>query len=243
MYENDIELIKMAKQGETKELEDLIKNNNGLIWSIVRRFQGRGYEIEDLYQIACIGFIKAIKRFDTSFEVKLTTYAVPYMLGEIKRYIRDDGPVKVSRSIKELGIKIKELQKEYFYKKGKEITIEEIEKELRVSKEDIILAIEATKKPESIEGSINSINSKSEKSINLIDKLSTDKNEEEILTNKMVINELIEELEERDKKVILLRYFKGKTQNEVAKILGVTQVQISRIERRALNSMKIKLCS
>lgn len=243
MYENDIELIKMAKQGETKELEDLIKNNNGLIWSIVRRFQGRGYEIEDLYQIACIGFIKAIKRFDTSFEVKLTTYAVPYMLGEIKRYIRDDGPVKVSRSIKELGIKIKELQKEYFYKKGKEITIEEIEKELRVSKEDIILAIEATKKPESIEGSINNINSKSEKSINLIDKLSTDKNEEEILTNKMVINELIEELEERDKKVILLRYFKGKTQNEVAKILGVTQVQISRIERRALNSMKIKLCS
>lgn len=243
MYENDIELIKMAKQGETKELEDLIKNNNGLIWSIVRRFQGRGYEIEDLYQIACIGFIKAIKRFDTSFEVKLTTYAVPYMLGEIKRYIRDDGPVKVSRSIKELGIKIKELQKEYFYKKGKEITIEEIEKELRVSKEDIILAIEATKKPESIEGSINSINSKSEKSINLIDKLSTDKNEEEILTNKMVINELIEELEERDKKVILLRYFKGKTQNEVAKILGVTQVQISRIERRALNRMKIKLCS
>ena len=243
MYENDIELIKMAKQGETKELEDLIKNNNGLIWSIVRRFQGRGYEIEDLYQIACIGFIKAIKRFDTSFEVKLTTYAVPYMMGEIKRYIRDDGPVKVSRSIKELGIKIKELQKEYFYKKGKEITIEEIEKELRVSKEDIILAIEATKKPESIEGSINSINSKSEKSINLIDKLSTDKNEEEILTNKMVINELIEELEERDKKVILLRYFKGKTQNEVAKILGVTQVQISRIERRALNRMKIKLCS
>lgn len=243
MYENDIELIKMAKQGETKELEDLIKNNNGLIWSIVRRFQGRGYEIEDLYQIACIGFIKAIKRFDISFEVKLTTYAVPYMLGEIKRYIRDDGPVKVSRSIKELGIKIKELQKEYFYKKGKEITIEEIEKELRVSKEDIILAIEATKKPESIEGSINSINSKSEKSINLIDKLSTDKNEEEILTNKMVINELIEELEERDKKVILLRYFKGKTQNEVAKILGVTQVQISRIERRALNRMKIKLCS
>ena len=235
MYENDIELIKMAKQGETKELEDLIKNNNGLIWSIVRRFQGRGYEIEDLYQIACIGFIKAIKRFDTSFEVKLTTYAVPYMLGEIKRYIRDDGPVKVSRSIKELGIKIKELQKEYFYKKGKEITIEEIEKELRVSKEDIILAIEATKKPESIE--------ESEKSINLIDKLSTDKNEEEILTNKMVINELIEELEERDKKVILLRYFKGKTQNEVAKILGVTQVQISRIERRALNRMKIKLCS
>lgn len=243
MYENDIELIKKAKQGGTKELEDLIKNNNGLIWSIVRRFQGRGYEIEDLYQIACIGFIKAIKRFDTNFEVKLTTYAVPYMLGEVKRYIRDDGPIKVSRSIKELGIKIKELQKEYFYKKGKEIAIEEIEKELKVSKEDIILAIEATKKPESIEGSVNSVNSKSEKTINLIDKLSTDKNEEEILTNKMVINDLIEELEEKDKKVILLRYFKGKTQKEVAEVLGVTQVQISRIERRALNSMKIKLCS
>ena len=117
MYENDKEIIIKAKNGDKEELGKLIDNNNGLIWSIVKRFQGRGYELEDLYQIAVIGFIKAIKRFDTSFEVKLTTYAVPYMIGEVKRFIRDDGPIKISRSIKELGFKIRELQKEYFYKK------------------------------------------------------------------------------------------------------------------------------
>lgn len=243
MYENDNKSIKKAQEGDKNELEKLLNNNNGLIWSIVRRFQGRGYEVEDLYQIACMGFIKAVKRFDTNFEVKLTTYAVPYMIGEIKKYIRDDGLVKVSRSLKELGIKVKELQKEYFYKKGKEISIEEISNELKVPKEDVILSIEATRKPESIEGSVNNTNSKTEKNINLIDKLSTDKDEEEILTNKMVINELINNLNKRERKVILLRYFKGKTQKEVAKIIGVTQVQVSRIERKVLDSMKPKLCS
>ena len=242
MYENDKESIKKAQEGNGLELEKLINNNNGLIWSIVKRFEGRGYEKEDLYQIASLGFIKAIKRFDANFEVKLSTYAVPYMIGEIKRYIRDDGPIKVSRSIKELGIKIRELQKEYYYKKGEEISIEQIQKELKVDKEDIVLAMEATRKPESIEGSIT-VNSKGGKDINLIDKLSTDKNEEEILTNKIVINELIKDLNERDKKVILLRFYKEKTQSQVAKILGVTQVQVSRIERRILNSMKSKLCS
>lgn len=244
MYENDRKTIKKAQEGDTKELENLLINNKGLIYSIVKRFLGRGYEAEDLYQIACMGFIKAIKRFDSNFEVKLTTYAVPYMIGEIKRYIRDDGPVKISRSIKDLGIKIKELQKEYFYKKGKDITIDEIEKELKVSKEDIILALEATRKPESIEGNVhNDSNSKNEKNINLIDKLSTNVDEEEILTNKIVINELINELNERDKKLILLRYFKGRTQKQVADVLGITQVQVSRVEKRILNSMKMKLSS
>lgn len=242
MYENDKESIKKAQGGSLDELEKLIDNNNGLIWSIVKRFQGRGYEKEDLYQIACMGFIKSIKRFDTNFEVKLSTYAVPYMIGEIKRYIRDDGPIKVSRSIKELGIKIRELQKEYYYKKGEEISIENIEKELKASREDIILAIEATKKPESIEGTTSS-NSKNGKDINLIDRLSINKNEEEILTNKIVVNELIKSLDERDRKVILLRFFKEKTQAQVAEILGVTQVQVSRIERKILNRMKRKLCS
>ena len=189
-----------------------------------------------------MGFIKSIKRFDTNFEVKLSTYAVPYMIGEIKRYIRDDGPIKVSRSIKELGIKIRELQREYLNKKGKEITIEEIEKELKASKEDITLAIEATRNVESIENATY-INSKDGNSINLIEKISTDKNEEEILTNKLAVNELINGLEKRDREIILLRFFKEKTQAQVAKILGITQVQVSRIERKILNNMKMKLSS
>ena len=118
MFENSIESIKRAKSGDVFELERLIRDNNGLIWSIVRRFNGRGYELDDLYQIGCEGFIKSIKRFDTNFDVKLSTYAVPYMIGEIKRYIRDDGPIKVSRSLKELATKIKELQKQIYNKEG-----------------------------------------------------------------------------------------------------------------------------
>ena len=156
--------------------------------------------MEDLFQIGCIGFIKSIKRFDTNFEVRLSTYAVPYMIGEIKRYIRDDGPIKVSRSIKELGVKIKELEKEYLCRKGKEITDEEIAKELKVSREDIILAKEAGNSVESFENA-SYTNSKDGKSISLIDKISTGKNEEEILTNKLVVNDLINSLEQRDKEL------------------------------------------
>ena len=132
MFENSIEAIKKAQSGDKYEMERMIRDNNGLIWSIVKRFQGRGYDLEDLYQIGCMGFIKSIKRFDTNYDVKLSTYAVPYMIGEIKRYIRDDGPVKVSRSIKELSMKIRELQKEHINKRGRELTIEELEKELKI---------------------------------------------------------------------------------------------------------------
>ena len=164
------------------------------------------------------------------------------MIGEIKRYIRDDGPIKVSRSIKELGVKILELEKEYLSKKGREITEEEIVKELKVSKEDIILAKEAGRNTESIENATYT-NAKDGKTISLIEKISTEKNEEEILTNKIVVNDLINGLEKRDREVILLRFFKEKTQAQVAKILGVTQVQVSRIERRILNNMKMKLSS
>ena len=221
-------------------MEKLIEKNNGLIWSIVKRFNGRGYEIEDLYQIGCLGFIKSIQRFDVSFDVKLSTYAVPYMIGEIKRHIRDDGPVKVSRSIKELSIKIKELQKEYFYKKGEEITIKQIAKELKVSQEDIVLAMESSNSVESIEGSTYT-NQKDGNSISLIETLSSHKNEEVMISNKITVTQLIENLEARDKEIILLRYYKEKTQAQVAKILGITQVQVSRIERKILGNMKNKL--
>ncbi len=221
-------------------MDRLIRENNGLIWSIVKRFMNRGYEVEDLYQIGCMGFIKSIKRFDINFEVKLSTYAVPYILGEIKRFIRDDGPIKVSRSIKELNIKINELRKHYLIKYGREISIEEICKELKVEKEDVIIAIESTNAIESIEESSCSEN-KDGKKLTIFDKLSTGKNEEEIITNKMVVKQLINELEDRDKEIILLRFFKEKTQTEVAKILGISQVQVSRIERKILNNMKTKL--
>ena len=212
----------------------------GLIWSIVKRFNGRGYELDDLYQIGCMGFIKSIKRFDTNFDVKLSTYAVPYMIGEIKKYIRDDGPVKVSRSIKELSIKIKELQREYYYKKGEDITISKISEELKVSKEDVLLAIESSNSVDSLEGA-SYVNHKDGNSINLIEKISNNKDEEELITNKLAIGQLLNSLEKRDKEVILLRYYREKTQAQVAEILGITQVQVSRIERKILHKMKVQL--
>ena len=202
----------------------------------------RGYEVEDLYQIGCIGFIKSIKRFDTNFEVKLSTYSVPYILGEIKRFIRDDGPIKVSRSIKELNVKIQELKKHYLITKGREITIEEIAKELKVDKDDIIIAMESNNSIESIEGT-SSQSDKEGKKLSILDKISTGKNEEEIRTNKIVIKQLLKELDERDREIILLRFFKEKTQTEVARILGISQVQVSRIERKVLDKMKTKLTS
>ena len=239
MFENDNNSIKRAQEGDRFELDRLIRQNNGLIWSIVKRFANRGYELEDLYQIGCIGFIKSIKRFDTSFDVKLSTYTVPYILGEIKKHIRDDGPVKISRSIKELYIKIRELQKEYLIKKGKEITIEEMSKILKVSKEDINIAIESARPVESIENKVFA--DKGEKTISIADKISTQKDEQELITNKIVIKDLIKGLEDKDKEVILLRYYKEKTQSQIAKILGISQVQVSRIEKKVLEKMRNKL--
>ena len=240
MYENDMKIIESAQNGNKEDMTKLIEDNNGLIWSIVRRFSGRGYDIEDIYQIGSIGFIKAIQRFDTSFAVRLSTYAVPYILGEIKRFIRDDGPIKISRSIKELNIKIIELQKEYLNKYGKEITLEQLAKELKTSKEDIAMALDSARPVNSIEDSQYRDN-KTDKTISLIDQLSSGKDEENEITNRITIKKLISELKDNEKEVILLRYYKGKTQMQVAKILGITQVQVSRIERKVLDNMKRKL--
>ena len=240
MYENDVKIIEKAQNGSKDDMTKLMEDNNGLIWSIVRRFSGRGYDIEDLYQIGCIGFIKAIQRFDTSFEVRLSTYAVPYILGEIKRYLRDDGPIKVSRSIKELNIKILELKKEYQHKYGREITLEEISKELRTSKEEIAMALDSARPVDSIENAVYKDN-KTDSTVSLLEKISTGKDEQTEITNRITIKNLINELNEREKKIIMLRYYKQKTQMQVSKILGITQVQVSRIERKVLNNMRRKL--
>lgn len=240
MYENDMKTIQRAQNGSKDDMTKLVEDNNGLIWSIVKRFTGRGYDIEDLYQIACIGFIKSIQRFDTSFEVRLSTYAVPYILGEIKRYIRDDGPIKISRSIKELNIKILELQKEYMNKYAREITLEEISKELRITKEEITMALDSAKPVDSIENSKYRDN-KTDKTISILENISTGKDEQTEITNRIVIKNLINELDKEEKEIIMLRYYKHKTQVQVSKILGITQVQASRLERKILNEMRRKL--
>ena len=240
MYENDMKVIDNAKNGNKDAMTKLIEDNNGLIWSIVRRFNGRGYDIEDLYQIGTIGFIKAIQRFDTSFEVRLSTYAVPYILGEIKRYIRDDGPIKVSRSIKELNVKILELQREFLHKYGRDISLEEISKELKISKEEIAMALDSSRPVDSIEDAKYKDN-KTDKTVSILEQISTGKDEETEITNRITIKNLINELNDNEKEIILLRYYKQKTQMQVSKILGITQVQVSRIERKVLDKMKKRL--
>ena len=240
MYDNDMKIIEKAQNGSKDDMTKLIEDNNGLIWSIVRRFNGRGYDIEDLYQIGSIGLIKAIQRFDTSFEVRLSTYAVPYILGEIKRFIRDDGPIKVSRSIKELNVKILEVQKQYFNKYGREITLEEISKELKISKEEVTMALDSTRPVDSIECA-KYTDSKTDKTVSILEQISTGKDEQTEITNRLAIKNLINDLNNREKEIIMLRYYKQKTQMQVSKILGITQVQVSRIERKVLDNMRRKL--
>ena len=237
MYEINTEDIKMAQNKSKEALEKIIEANTGLIWSIVKRFSGRGHLQEDLYQIGCIGLIKAIQRFDESYNVKITTYSVPYIIGEIKKFIRDDGPIKVSRSVKELATKINEIQRQNIVKKGEELQITELASMLNVSKEEIIVALDATRRPESIDEEIYDEQAGETK----ISRISLNKDETENTINKICIQELIDELNSKEKQIIILRYFKGKTQNEVAKILGVSQVQISRTEKKILTEMRKKI--
>ncbi len=240
LFENNVKDIIEAQNGNKEILATLIEQNNGLIWSIVKRFKDRGYELEDLYQIGTIGFIKSIKRFDTGFDVKLSTYAVPYILGEIKRFIRDDGSVKVSRSIKELAGKIRDIQARHLREYGEEICINEIAKELKISKEEIAVALDSLNPVVSI---YEDTYSNDEGGISVIDKISNDVDESEQIANRLSIRELIENLNDRDKQIIMLRYYKNKTQMQVAKILGISQVQVSRIEKKILENMKNKLAA
>ena len=215
MYETNTEDIIKAQQKSEEAMEKIITNNSGLVWSIVNRFLNRGYSKEELYQIGCIGLIKAVQRFDVNFEVRISTFAVPYIMGEIKRFIRDDGPIKVSRSIKELGAKISQIQRDYLAKNGKDIKISEIAKILNISIEDVAVALDANKPIDSIDEELY----EGEESQSKISKISNNKDEMGELVNKITVRKLIKELEEREQEIILLRYFKQKTQVEVAKAL------------------------
>ena len=236
-FNNDIEDIIKAQKGNEDTMEKLIESNKGLIWSIIRRFKDRGIEIDDLYQIGVLGLIKSIKKFDTTFDVRLSTYAVPYIMGEIKRHIRDDGPIKVSRSIKELGRKVMEIQREQLKKTGQDISISQVAKKLKVSKEEVALALDSFNPVESIYSNM----SDKEDGQTLLDTISSNVDEQQEIINRLSLKQLIEDLDNNEKQIIILRYYKGKTQAEVAKILKTSQVQISRIEKKILERMKVKL--
>lgn len=230
-----IELIKLAKDGDAKAREQVATENLGLVWSVVRRFAGRGHELEDLYQIGCIGLMKCIDKFDTSYDVKFSTYAVPMILGEVKRFLRDDGMVKVSRSLKETAYKVYTTREQMMNERGMEPTLEELAGCLEIEKEDIVLALEAGSEVESI---YKTIYQNDGNAIYLIDKLINSEDESQRAVNRLALEELLEELEEKERRIIVMRYFEDKTQTEIARLLNISQVQVSRIEKRVLTKMR-----
>lgn len=227
-------LINRAHQGDKLARDKILIENTGLIWSIVRRFLNRGHEGEDLFQIGCIGMLKAIDRFDTEFDVAFSTYAVPMIAGEIRRFIRDDGIVKISRKIKENQMKIMHQREIYINEKKQEPTIEELEKVCDLTKEEIVMAMDASRNVESIDKEMYS----KDLAYTLMDLAEDDTNIEETVLNKIMVQQLMDMLESKERKIINLRYFKNKTQSQVAKEMGMTQVQVSRLEKKILNSMR-----
>ena len=232
-------LINRAHQGDKLARDKILIENTGLIWSIVRRFLNRGHEGEDLFQIGCIGMLKAIDRFDTEFDVAFSTYAVPMIAGEIRRFIRDDGIVKISRKIKENQMKIMHQREIYINEKKQEPTIEELEKVCDLTKEEIVMAMDASRNVESIDKEMYSKDS----AYTLMDLAEDDTNIEETVLNKIMVQQLMDMLESKERKIINLRYFKNKTQSQVAKEMGMTQVQVSRLEKKIMNKMKKDILS
>ncbi len=224
-------LILRAKEGDSKAMDEIINENVGLVWSVVKRFSNRGYELEDLFQIGCIGFVKAVKKFDTSFDTQLSTYAVSMIIGEIRRFLRDDGMIKISRSLKEIAAKVKEIKSQTQFEN---LTIDEIAKMLNLSKEEILMSLDATSLVDSLDKKIGD----DADSITVGERIKDNANDYDILLNKMTVNSLLDGLDEKEKNVIICRYYKDMTQGSIAKLYKTSQVQISRIEKKALLKMR-----
>ena len=224
-------LIQQAQAGDKAAMETLVEENSALVWAVVRRFLGRGPEADDLYQLGCLGFLKAVEGFDLNYGTQFSTYAVPKISGEIRRFLRDDGTVKVSRSIKEQASAIRSIRNQLMAALGREPTIMEISKQTGFSPEEIALAEAATAATESIQRETG------EEGFSLENVLS-DTESEEKMVEKIALRQAIDVLPEREAMVIRLRYFHGLTQQRVSTVLGVSQVQVSRIEKKALEKLR-----
>lgn len=228
------ELITLSQQGDREAGETLIRENSGLIWSVAKRFMGRGTEPEDLYQLGCLGFLKAVEGFDLNFGTQFSTYAVPKIAGEIRRFLRDDGAIKVSRSLKEHANLIRQTRSNLTNIFGREPTIGELSQHTGLTTEEIALAENAT-------AEVESIHRESGEEGFTLENILTDTESEERLVEKIALRQAIAELPERERTVIQLRYFHGLTQDRVAKVLGVSQVQISRIEKKAIQNLRERI--
>ena len=226
--------IRQAKLGDNNSKEILIAENVLLVKSRVYRFRNKGVDFDDLFQLGCMGLLKAVYNFNESFDVRFSTYAVPMIVGEIKRFLRDDGEIKVSRIIKYNSLKIAKFTELYLAKNGVEPTAQEISKALDISVEDVILALDSNKMTVSL---YDSVDDGQDKSQSLIEKIPSNETEDDRV-EKLYIKELLSRLQERERKLIILRYFRDKTQGEVAQVLGVSQVQVSRLENKILKKLK-----
>ena len=235
--DHTIALIKKSHDGDKAAREQLVEENVGLVWCVVKRFYGRGTEAEDLFQIGSIGLLKAIDKFDLSYDVKFSTYAVPMISGEIKRFLRDDGMIKVSRSLKELAYKSVQAREKLTDRLGREPTLEELAEETGAEKEEIVQAMEAGGEVESL---YRPIHQKEGSEIRLLDRIEERDRKEDRILDTMVLKQLLETLDAKERQLIYLRYFADRTQSDVGKIMGISQVQVSRMEKRIIEELRRK---
>lgn len=232
-----LQLVERAKNGDQTAKTMLIEENSPLIKSLIKRFRNKGVEYDDLYQIGCIGFLKAINNFDEGFGVKFSTYAVPMVIGEIKRFMRDDGSIKVSRALKTLNLQINKFVNSFSQENQKAPTIAEIARNFAIDEQEVVLAMDSAKMPLSIYTPIED----DSEGLMLVDRIESPDDINSKMVENIALVELVRHLEERDKKIIMLRYYFDKTQSEIAKELNISQVQVSRIENRILSNLKKKL--
>lgn len=236
--DHTIALIMQSHEGNEEARTQLVEENAGLVWCVVKRFYNRGAEAEDLFQIGNIGLLKAIDKFDLSYDVKFSTYAVPMISGEIKRFLRDDGIIKVSRSLKELSYKAYLCKEKLNDKWGREPTISEIAEDLGVDREELVMALDAGGDVESL---YKPIYQKEGQEIRLMDKIPEKEREEDKLLNHMMLGELLTTLDKEERRLIYLRYFADRTQSQVGKELGISQVQVSRLEKKILKRLRERI--
>ena len=237
--DNTLLLISQSQQGDSSAKDRIVRENTGLIWSVVKKFANRGYELEDLFQIGAIGLMKCIDKFDVNYGVKFSTYAVPMIMGEIKRFLRDDGMIKISRPLKEMAVKAKYMQEALQHKTGRSPTISELAAALDTDPAELAVAMDAGYEVESLYAVVHQGDGSP---VYLLDKLDGDKHQhDDFLVDKIALRELISQLSQRERQVIVMRYFKDMTQSQIAQAIGVSQVQVSRIEKRVLAAMRDKL--
>lgn len=230
-----VELLKKAKEGDEEAKNQFVALNLGLVWSVVKKFSNRGYEPEELFQIGSIGLLKAIDKFDFSYNVKFSTYAIPMIIGEIKRFLRDDSSVKITRSLRELTAKIQAAKEKLAYELNREPTINELSEEIGVPPEEIVMGLEALQPVVSL----NDVAYQDDGApIYYMDKVDDGEELHSQWIEKIAVKEVLSKLDKRERQIIILRYFKDKPQTEVARILGITQVQVSRLEKKILTKIK-----